>query len=149
MIFFQIRFFLEAANHVDLFQAVVDLDRGLRELLEPEECLLLCRTCLHNGRGEENDELGTFDLRHPLDSDMLCGHGHRLPPLDHQFFSGITKNYQRYHCAPNSTTIVLNGAMKITCKEVGFYVDARIARFDHFEEITSEMNSESMVGQSI
>ena len=149
MIFFQIRFFLEAANHVDLFQAVVDLDRGLRELLEPEECLLLCRTCLQNGRGEERDELGTFDLGHPLNSDMLCDNGHRLPPLDHQFFSGITKNYQRYHCAPNSTTIVLNGAMKITCKEVGFSVDARIARFNHFEEIISEMNSESMVGQSI
>ena len=144
-VFLQIRFSLEAADHAVLFQAVVDLDRGMRELLEPQRCRLLCRTCLQMRSEEERDEVGTFDLKRPLDSLMHCDNGHRLPPLDHQFFAGISRSYIRYECAPNATTVILNGAMKITCKDVGFSVDARIARFEEFEETTNEMKAESMV----
>ena len=147
VIFLQIRFFLEAADHPVLFQAVVDLDRGIRELLDPQQCLLLCRTCLQMRLEEQRDEVGTFDLRHPLHSLMHCNIGHRLPQGDLQFFSGISRSYHRYECAPNATTVILNGAMKITCKDQGFSVDARIARFEDFEETTSEMNKESMVSQ--
>ena len=95
------------------------------------------------------DEAGTFDLKRPLDSHLLCQHGHRLPPLDEQFFSGICKSYERFHCAPNTTTDILNGAMKITCGANGFAVDARLTKFQEFEEITNEMNSDSMVSQCI
>ena len=145
--FLQIQFFLEGASHAVLFQALVILDLAVRKTLEPEKCLLLCRTCLQTGG--EGDEAGTFDLKHPLDSHLLCQHGHRLPPLDEQFFSGICKSYKRFHCAPNTTTDILNGAMKITCGEVGFAVDARVAKFQEFEEITNEMSSDSMVSQRI
>ena len=96
---------------------------------------------------EKRDKVGTFNLGHPLDSSMHCDHGHKIPPLDEQFFSGIGKSYRRYDCPPNQTTVILNGAMKITCEDIGFSVNARIARFDDFEEITNEMNSESMVSR--
>ena len=139
---------MEASSHADLFQAVLDLNRGVREVLDPEDCVLLCRTCLQSGIEEQRGELGTFDLLHPLKSKMFCKHGHSLPPLDEQFFSGVSKSYQRYYCPPNSTTVVLNGAMKVTCKDVGFSVDARIARFTDFEETAMEMKNESMVSQS-
>ena len=145
--FSQIQFFMEGASHAVLFQALANLDLAVRQALEPEKCLLLCRTCLQTGG--EVDEVGTFDLKHPLDSHLLCQHGHRLPPLDEQFFSGISKSYKRFHCAPNTTTDILNGAMKITCGDVGFAVDARLAKFQEFEEITNEMSSDSMVSQSI
>ena len=145
--FSQIQFFLEGASHAVLFQALVNLDLAVRQALEPEKCLLLCRTCLQTGG--EVDKAGTFDLKRPLDSHLLCQHGHRLPPLDEQFFSGICKSYKRFHCAPNTTTDILNGAMKITCGDVGFAVDARLAKFQEFEEITNEMSSDSMVSQSI
>ena len=114
-------------------------------------CVKGVQECSRNAifvRGEV-DEAGTFDLKHPLDSHLLCQHGHRLPPLDEQFFSGICKSYKRFHCAPNTTTDILNGAMKITCGEVGFAVDARLAKFQEFEEITNEMSSDSMVSQCI
>ena len=88
---------------------------------------------------------GTFSLEEPLNHKQTCKHGHRLQPHDEQFFSGIIKDYQEYECLSNATTVILGGAMRITCKKTRMKVKARISTFKDFEIITEKLKEKRKV----
>ena len=92
---------------------------------------------------------GTFSLLGPLYNEQTCKYGHVLKPEDQQFFAGVNKNYQEFACPPNATTVILGGAMRITCEEKPMRVKARICRFEDFVQIAEKLKEVGKVKNHI
>ena len=88
---------------------------------------------------------GTFSLLEPLYNKQTCEYGHNLKPQDEQFFSGINKDSQEFACSPNATTVILGGAMRITCKDRPMKVEARVCRFENFVKVSEKLREKEKV----
>ena len=116
----------------------------MREVYTVTSVSIICRVCM-----EQTDKIkrspGTLSLLEPLYNEQTCKYGHDLKPQDQQFFAGVNKSYQEFACPPNATTVILGGAMRITCEDKPMKVKARICRFEDFVQIAEKLRETGKV----
>ena len=106
---------------------------------------LVCRECLSLILEEKENKIGTFKLMKNIRYNTVCSRGHAIHPSDEQFFSGILKQYQVFHCSAEEEISFLNNAIKIRCEKTPLTVKARICPFEQWEKIISKLEKSGLV----
>ena len=107
------------------------------------ETSFFCNECLRTL--EMKKTVGSFQLIRHYPSNVNCKYGHALSPEDEQFFSNIDTNFSVFHCPSDQEVTVLDGALRVMCKNNPVSFKARICPFKNFNSIVSKLEANHMV----
>ena len=133
---------LELELGVSSLSTLVDLGEAVNELTCAESNIsYLCPECM------KNDKISNIKLERYFPAEQQCLMGHQLSPDDEQFFSGIAMNYKSFYCPPHQELLILNGALRIQCRNNSLSFKARICPFREFPSVVSQMEANYLVSK--
>ena len=107
------------------------------------ETSFLCNECIRTF--EMKKQIGSFKLIRHYPSNVKCNYGHGMSLDDEQFFANIDTDYSLFQCPSDQEVTVLDGALRVRCRNNPHSFKARICPFKMFNPIVNKLEANHMV----
>ena len=102
-------------------------------------------SCLSEGIRENKKSVGIYSLVKMSPTNFQCSKGHHIPPMDKQFISRISMDFEYFDCPVAEKTSILENSVKIFCGENSVKIKGRFCQFEIFGEIDSKLKERGLV----